>query len=171
MITHSQGGPLGFLVADARPSLVKALISLEPQGPPFEDRVITNSTAVTRPYGLTNIPITYDPLVVNPAVDLPRVTVPPTGPDLSECVLQASPPKKLINLVKIPQLVVTTEASFHAVYDYCTVLYLQQAGVDAEFLNLSQAGIHGNAHFLFLEKNNLEIAAKVEGWMRSKLAS
>lgn len=57
LIMHSQAGPLRFLIADARPSLVKALISLEPQGPPFEDRVITNSTAITRPYGLTNIPL------------------------------------------------------------------------------------------------------------------
>ncbi len=169
MITHSQGGPLGFLIADARPSKVKALISLEPQGPPFEDRVITNSTATTRPWGITNIPITYRPPVVNPDTDLLRVTIPPAGSDLSQCVLQASPAKQLPNLARIPQLVVTTEASFHAVYDYCTVRYLQQAGVPVDFLDLPKAGIHGNAHFLFLERNNLEIAAEVERWMRSKL--
>lgn len=169
IITHSQGGPLGFLIADARPKLVKALISLEPQGPPFEDRVITNSTAITRPYGLTNIPITYQPPVNNPSTDLSRVTLPPAGPDLSECVLQASPAKQLPNLAKIPQLVVTTEASFHAVYDYCTVRYLQQAGVNVDFLDLPEAGIHGNAHFLFLEKNNLVIATRIEEWIRSKI--
>ena len=170
IVTHSHGGALGFLIADARPLLVKALISLEPLGPPFEDIIIMNNTAA-RPYGLTTIPITYDPPVVNPAVDLPRVTIPPAGLNLSRCVLQASPAKKLSKLASIPHLVVTTEASYHAVYDYCTVLYLQQAGVDVDFLNLPLAGIHGNAHFLFLEKNNLEIAAKVEGWIRGKVAT
>ena len=170
IVTHSHGGALGFLIADARPLLVKALISLEPLGPPFEDRIIMNNTDA-RPYGLTTIPITYDPPVINPAVDLPRVTIPPAGPNLSQCVLQASPPKRLSKLASIPQLVVTTEASYHAVYDYCTVLYLRQAGVDVDFLNLPLAGIHGNAHFLFMEKNNLEIAAKVEGWIRSKVAT
>ena len=170
MITHSQGGPLGWLIADARPSLVKALVSLEPQGPPFEDRVTTNSTAITRPYGLTNIPITYDPPVVEPATDLARVTIPPSGPNLSECVQQASPAKRLVNLVKIPQLLVTTEASFHAVYDYCTARYLQQAGVNVDFLDLPKAAVHGNAHFLFLEKNNLEIAARIESWIRDKIS-
>ena len=169
IITHSQGGPLGFLIADARPALVKALISLEPQGPPFEDRVITHSTTVTRPYGLTNIPITYNPPVANPATDLSRMTIPSAGHDLSECVLQASPAKKLPNLARIPQMVVTSEASFHAAYDYCTVRYLQQAGVIVDFLDLPTFGIHGNAHFMFLEKNNIEIAAAVEAWIRSKL--
>ena len=170
IVTHSHGGALGFLIADARPLLVKALISLEPLGPPFEDIIIMNNTAA-RPYGLTTIPITYDPPVVNPAVDLPRVTLPPAESNLSPCVLQASPPKKLSKLVGIPHLVVTTEASYHAVYDYCTVLYLRQADVDVDFLNLPRAGIHGNAHFLFLEKNNLESAARVEGWIRSHVAS
>lgn len=169
IVTHSQGGPLGFLIADARPTLVKALISLEPQGPPFQDRVIMNSTVTTRPYGLTNIPITYEPPVVDPAADLSLVTNPPTKPGKSDCILQASPVKRLPNLAKFPQLVVTTEASFHAVYDYCTVRYLQQAGVSVDFLDLPKTGIHGNAHFLFLEKNNLEIAAAVEAWMRSRL--
>ncbi len=169
MVTHSQGGPIGFLIADVRPALVKALISLEPTGPPFEDRIITNSTAIARPYGLTNIPITYDPQVTNPTSDLSRVTIPPARSGLSDCILQKSPAKQLPHLIKIPQLVVTSEASFHAEYDYCTVRYLRQAGVTVDHLDLPKAGIHGNAHFLFLEKNNLEIAARVEEWIRSKL--
>jgi len=144
---------------------VKAIVSLEPEGPPFQDRVISNSTATTRPYGLTYIPITYSPPVADPNTDLLRTDVAPAGAGLTDCLLQASPPRKLINLVKIPNLVVTSEASFHAGYDYCTVLYLKQAGVPTDFLDLPQAGIHGNAHFLFMEKNNLEIAARVEQWL------
>ena len=169
IITHSQAGPLGFLITDARPRSVKALISLEPQGPPFQDRVITTSTAITRPYGLTAIPITYSPPVRNPATDLRQMTVPPAGSDLSDCILQVPPARQLPNLSKVPQLIVTSEASFHAVYDYCTVKYLRQAGVMVDFFNLSQSGIHGNAHFVFLERNNLAIAAEVEHWIRTKV--
>lgn len=35
VLCNSLGGPAGFLVADARPALVKGLIALEPIGPPF----------------------------------------------------------------------------------------------------------------------------------------
>ena len=66
-------------------------------------------------------------------------------------------------------LVVWGEASFHATYDYCTVNYLQQAGVDTQALNLSAAGVHGNAHFVFLEKNSVQIAEMIYGWVKGKV--
>lgn len=106
---------------------------------------------------------------MNPAVDLKRTSVQPEGPSLSDCILQVSPAKQLPNLARLPHLIVTTQASFHAVYDYCTVRYLQEAGVPVDFLDLPKARIYGNAHFMFLEKNNLVIAAEVERWMKSKL--
>ena len=37
----------------------------------------------------------------------------------------------------------TSEASYHAVYDYCTVAYMTQAGVRVEWLNLPDVGIYG----------------------------
>ena len=172
LITHSEGGLIGFAIADVRPSLVKALISIEPEGPPFEDFPRVPNSKIDRPFGLTSIPITYNPPVRDPATDLHTKIIPPAGKNLSECVTQASsPPKKLVNLAKVPQLVVTSEASFHAIYDYCTVQYLKQGGVDVDFLELSKDGIHGNAHFLFMEKNNLDIAAKIEAWISKKKLS
>ena len=99
-------------------------------------------------------------------IDLPRTDVAPAAADLSDCVLQAEPPRKLINLARMPHLVVMSEASYHAVYDYCTVRYLEQGGVHVEYLDLPQAGVHGNAHLFFLEKNNLAIAARVEEWIQ-----
>ena len=156
-------------MADARPSLMKALITIEPQGPPFRSGFNISNTAIVTPYGLTNIPITYSPPVENPATDLHLETHPAPNSNLSDCVLQASPAKKLPNLARVPQLVVTSEASYHAQYDYCTVGFLRQAGVDADFLDLPKAGIHGNAHFLFMERNNLEIASRVELWLRGKV--
>ena len=34
MLMHSQGGPIGWAIADARPDLVKAIVAVEPNGPP-----------------------------------------------------------------------------------------------------------------------------------------
>ena len=36
MFTHSQAGPFGWLLADARPKLVRGIVAVEPSGPPFE---------------------------------------------------------------------------------------------------------------------------------------
>src|SRR5262245_29056202 len=35
LVTHSAGGPAGWLAADARPELVKGIVAIEPLGPPF----------------------------------------------------------------------------------------------------------------------------------------
>ena len=62
-----------------------------------------------------------------------------------------------------------SEASYHAPYDYCTSRYLTQAGVKHEFVSLPDAGIRGNGHMMMLEKNNLEIAALLDGWTRKNV--
>ena len=169
-IGHSQGGGLSFLAADARPSLIRLLILLEPSGPPFQNRIINlpanGSSPWVRPYGLTTTPIAYDPPVVHPAVDLPSVDYPPPpASGLQDCILQREPAKRLKNLAKVPTLVVTSESSYHAGYDGCTVRYLQQGGVQTTFMNLSAEGVHGNAHFIFMEKNNIQIVEMVYNWI------
>jgi pimeloyl-ACP methyl ester carboxylesterase len=75
----------------------------------------------------------------------------------------------LPNLAKLPILVVTSEASYHAPYDHCTVKYLQQASVRPTWIKLSDVGIHGNGHMMMLEKNNLEIAAVMARWLADAL--
>jgi hypothetical protein len=52
-----------LVIADVRPQLVKAIISIEATGPPFIG-VVTSSGA-TRRYGLTDIPLTYFPPTMN----------------------------------------------------------------------------------------------------------
>ena len=168
-MTHSQGGPIGFLITDARPSLVRALVSLEPLGSPFSEfpTFSNNPGPLTRLYGLTNIPLSYSPPIINVTTDLATVNVPAPNVELTDCLLQASStPRKLINLAKVPMLLVTAEASYQAQYDYCNVRYLRQGGVNVEHLELGKAGFHGNAHLFFLEKNNLAIAARLERWIR-----
>ena len=62
-------------------------------------------------------------------------------------------------------LVLTSEASYHAPYDHCTVKYLQQAGVKPTWIKLAEQGIRGNSHVMMLEKNNQEIAAVIARWL------
>lgn len=62
-------------------------------------------------------------------------------------------------------MLVTAEASYHAVYDHCTALYLRQAGVSADHARLEAHGIRGNAHMMMLEKNNLQIAKLITDWL------
>ena len=59
VLTHSQAGPFGWLLADARPKLVKGVVAVEPQGPPFQNAVTGEDKA--RPWGITDIPVAYDP--------------------------------------------------------------------------------------------------------------
>jgi pimeloyl-ACP methyl ester carboxylesterase len=40
LLTRSQAGAFGWLIADARPTLVKGIIAVEPFGPPFRDAVL-----------------------------------------------------------------------------------------------------------------------------------
>ncbi len=80
-------------------------------------------------------------------------------------MLQKEPARRLVNLLKIPVLLETGEASAHAAYDEFTVRYLQQAGVNVEHLKLADEGIHGNGHLQFFEKNNLEIVELLESWI------
>jgi pimeloyl-ACP methyl ester carboxylesterase len=164
-VAHSQGGFMSWLIADVRPDLTKAIVSMEPSGPPFRDAVFGNKSA--RPYGLTDVPITYDPPITSVETDLVKQEV--TAPKTMNvpCILQADDPtpRQLVNLKDIPVLLVTAEASYHAEYDWCTVQYLQQAGVNVTHLELAEKGIRGNGHLFFLEKNSDEIAGVIDEWM------
>jgi hypothetical protein len=93
----------------------------------------------------------------------------PDGPDLVRCWLQKAPARQLPNLQKLPILILTAEASYHAPYDHCTVRFLEQAGVRSEWIKLADAGIHGNGHMLMLEKNNLQIAEVMSKWLDKAL--
>ena len=165
MIAHSQGGGLAWPIADIRPDLVHRLVLLEPSGPPFESTIIGSGPA--RPYGLTEVPITYDPPVKNPETDLVKQVVTSKDGDEASCTIQADspPPRKLRNLKKVPMLVVTAESSYHVLQDWCTIMYMRQAGVSVDHSALGDSGIHGNGHMMFLEKNSDIVAAEVQKWI------
>ncbi len=172
LLTHSQAGAFGWPVADARPDLVKAIVAVEPNGPPFY--AVENTGApdwfrdaqtMVNVWGITAVPLAYSPAAAK-AADLAIVRqAKPDAPDLVRCWLQKSPARRLPNLAKVPILVVTSEASYHAPYDHCTVKYLQQAGLQPTWTRLADEGIHGNGHMMMLEKNNMDIAAVMSRWL------
>jgi pimeloyl-ACP methyl ester carboxylesterase len=165
LITHSQAGTYGWLVGDARPDLVKGIVALEPSGPPFQNEPPFGG-GLARPWGVTVTEIQYEPSAGPNATHLSTIVLPPVDSEHTQCIMQAEPAKKLKNLANIPVLIVSGEASFHAPYGQCTVNYLKQAGVDVDYADLGEQGIHGNGHFFFMEKNNLVIAKRVLRWLK-----
>ena len=123
LLTHSQAGPFGWLLADAEPELVKGIVALEPSGPPFS---------------------------------------------MDGWVFQ-DPAPKLPRLSGIPIAFVVSEASYHAQYDHLTSYVMNQCGVDHDLIRLEEAGIHGNGHMMMIEKNSLEIAGLLAGWMEEHI--
>jgi pimeloyl-ACP methyl ester carboxylesterase len=171
LLTHSQSGTFGWLIADARPDLVKAIVAMEPSGPPVRDMIARGAPdwfedgAFTKPYGLTAEPLTYDP---PGELQFVRQET-PDSPGLMCGWLQAEPARKLKNLAHIPVLVVQGEASYHAPYDHNTVAYLRQAGVEATFIRLADRGVTGNGHMLMIEKNNAKIAEIAAEWLAERV--
>ena len=171
VLTHSQSGPFGWQIADMRPQLVKAVLAIEPNGPPFYENTVTGAPEwfkdgpLGRAWGITRLPLTFDPPASDPK-DLAMTRQDKAdGDNLVRCWLPAAPARQLINLKNIPILIITSEASYHAPYDHCTSKFLEQAGVKHSFVRLPQIGIKGNGHMMMLEKNNLEIAAFLNGWI------
>ncbi|KAK2738235.1 hypothetical protein FQN55_000650 [Onygenales sp. PD_40] len=167
MITHSQGGLYGWTIADAQSELVKALIQIEPKGPPFREAVF--STEFTRPWGLSTIPLDFSPYPTDLDEPLKTKAIPSNSTESVDCLIQEEPARQLPNLANVPILIETSEASYHAMYDHCSVLFLKQAGVhDVEHWKLGDMGIHGNAHMQFMEKNSDDIAMALDKWIRLK---
>ncbi|MCC7486591.1 MAG: alpha/beta fold hydrolase [Burkholderiales bacterium] len=167
ILTHSQSGPFGWVVADERPALVKAIVAAEPTGPPFRNAVF--NTTAARPWGVTSTPMKYDPPVADPKELRTQEQAAPDGPNLVRCILQAEPARRLASLQRIPVMIFAAEASYHATYDHCTAKFLNQAGVKTDFVRLEDEGIRGNGHMVMIEKNNLEIAALIHRWLAANV--
>jgi hypothetical protein len=151
-----------------------------------------------RPYGITSMPLAYNPAtllrITEPGVYIEPIPVSLTSvqvqgqkrtcftqnPDFVKentemlaklGILVENPVRQLTNLKGIPQLIVTGEASFHALFDWATVHFLKQAGC-AKLRHLQLGGqgnkITGNGHLMFLEKNSNAVAAEITKWIGSR---
>ena len=175
LLTHSQGGPFGWTIADSRPKLTKGILAIEPNGAPVYEQKFKGppdwfeDESITRPWGITRGPLTFSPVAKSASeMDFARQDR-ADGPGLVRCWLQAGTPRQLTRLAGIPVLIVTAEASYHAPYDHCTSLFLKQAGVEHDFVRLADVGIRGNGHMMMLEKNSLEIAQLLREWIEKNI--
>ncbi len=171
VMTHSQSGAYGWPVADTRPDLVKALIEVEPSGPPVHDVEDIGAPdyfrdgALTRPWGLGVLPLTYAPAAASPSALSFEQQAKADAPDLVRCWLQKAPARQLPKLSSVPILIVNGEASFHAPFEHCTVKFLEQAGLHPTWISLGAVGVHGNGHMMMLEKNSDDIAGIIARWL------
>jgi pimeloyl-ACP methyl ester carboxylesterase len=168
ILSHSQGGAVGWLMADARPNQVKGIVTAEPGGPPIRN-VDTAKIAYAgggMSWGVTASPITYDPpikaaselqVALEEKSDIPG--------DVVACYVQKEPARKLVNLTKIPVVYLSAEGGYHREFDHCLAKWLNQAGVKTQFVKMEDVGLKGNGHEMMLEKNSDDIARWIGGWM------
>jgi len=168
LLTHSQGGSFGWLIADARPNLVKAIVTLEPAAPPIRG-VDTAKVAYNQggglSWGVANNPITYEPAITDPKQLQTVLETQAPSADKVPCYVQQEPARKLKNLQNIPVLLMSMDGSYHREYDHCLAKWLNQAGVKTQYVEPESAGISGNGHMMMLEKNSAEIAKYIGNWL------
>ena len=162
LMTHSAGAPTGWLMADARPSLVAGIVAVEPVGPPFATR-----PSGTLNWGITAAPLTFDPPAARPE-DIATEERPAPFEGAAACLVQKEPARRLPHLCGFPIVVVTSEASWMSMENHGIVDFLSQAGAEVDHLRLESLGIHGNGHAMMLEKNSGHIAAALDQWIRDK---
>jgi pimeloyl-ACP methyl ester carboxylesterase len=167
LLTHSQGGAFGWLIADARPNMVKAIVTVEPAAPPIKG-VDAAKLAYTDggglSWGVTGSAIAYEPAIGNPS-ELQTVLEDKAEPGKVACYAQKEPARKLKNLRNIPVLFLNGEGGYHRIYDHCLAKWLNQAGVHTEYVELEKVGLTGNGHMMMLEKNSAEIAKYMGSWL------
>lgn len=176
LVTHGQGGLFGWAVSDARPDLVRAHVAVEPNGPPFFDVRMRGGKDFyekvgdgrARAYGITRVPLTFDPPVRSPEDLVVTQARAPTAEGRIRCWLQGEPVRALPNLARVPVVVVTAEASFRAATDDCTTAFLTQAGAKPDSLRLAEHGIRGNGHMMMLEKNSDQVADALIAWITAR---
>jgi pimeloyl-ACP methyl ester carboxylesterase len=153
LLTHSAGGPFAWVVADARPQLVKALVAVEAIGPSTVAIPLTFDPPIQSTDELELVPLPDDPSIeMGPLARLPRV-------------VQAEPPRRLASLAQVPIAVVTSDDPAFGALNAATIAFLRQAGCSVDELRLAEHGIRGNGHFMLLEENNAEVLGVILDWL------
>jgi pimeloyl-ACP methyl ester carboxylesterase len=145
VFSHSMGGPAGWLIADARPDLVKALVAIENVGPPFGEMP---PLGLDLKWGLTQAPMTFEPAVENPEE-------------------LGGQPRRMPNLARVPIAYVSAPASPFMGYHDAMVEFLRACGCEVESIKLDEAGVEGNGHAMMLERNNAEALEPIISWVEA----
>lgn len=164
LLVHSAAATSGFLAADGRPGMIKAILAPEPWAPPIMNAEL-DARGPGRIWGMTNFPVHYDPSIKDASELKPVKEAKADGPDLLPCYLQTEPAHKMINLESVPVLNVAGEASYHRPYAHCVAKWLNQAGVKTQFVGLETVGLPGNGHQMMSEKNSAGISKFFMEWL------
>lgn len=150
LVTHSAGGPVGWLAADQAPGMVKAIAAVEPLGPPFA--AVPGFGTLT--WGLTAAPMTFEPSASTP----------------DELRERAPASRRLPSLKGLPVMLLTGGASSFATFADQIVEFLNGGGADTERYHLPSLGIHGNGHGLIFEANSDDTVRPVISWLKERFA-
>ncbi|TLS29745.1 hypothetical protein PpBr36_01877 [Pyricularia pennisetigena] len=185
IITEGSGGVCGLIAADRFPDKIAGLILMGYPYAPFAKpfRLTRFDNGVGRLYhqdtmeecsvltsGLASADLTFDPpLAPTQSLDVAKKYA-DEGEQGAYCFLQdaAKPVRKLVNVAKVPVLVVTPEAGRNWAYDWSVVAFLRQAGVDADWFKLAHFGLFGNGQLMWMEKNGTEVAKLLRAWIVAK---
>ena len=172
LLTHSQGGGIGWDVAEQRPDLVHGIVTVEPGGP----QIGGANTATVEPrdrnpnsWGLTTNPFRFDPPITRPSELNVALEETSERPDEVRCWMQVEPARKLVNFQDVRVLAISGSGTYHRVYDGCIPKWLNQAGARADFIRLEDAGMAGNGHMMMLETNSDDIIEFIHGWGQDNL--
>ena len=171
-ITQSQGGGIGFNVADQRPKLVAGMVAIEPGGPQIgvvDTAKVKYTGRIGNAWGITNLPMHYDPPVNSPDDLKTYLEDKSERSDEVPCYMQKEPVHKLVSLSNMLILSVSAEGTYHRVFDACIPKWLNQAGVKDEFVRLEDVGIHGNMHEMFLDRNSDVVIKFIDEWLRKNV--
>ncbi|OLN92065.1 putative secreted lipase-like protein 1 [Colletotrichum chlorophyti] len=169
LVSHSLGSKFALLLSNDCPQHLAGSINLEPSTIPFWAYGFGLGGRPANPWGLTNTAVDYEPAVSSS--DELASSIESVGTETlarRNCYRQKEPARKLPKISSVPYLAVTGEASVHITYDHCIIDYLKQVGGKPDWIKLSDIGIKGNGHFSHLEKNNLDVAAVIHGWILEK---
>jgi pimeloyl-ACP methyl ester carboxylesterase len=148
VVTHSAGGPSGWLSMDARPNLVKAVLAIEPA------MGITENLAPL---------ITFKPaLAAGEKITTEAQPVERAG--LAACQLQPRDNVRTVPAYAGKQVLFVVSPQSTPMFTptvHCSVHTLNQLGARATLVRLEDKGLLGNGHFMNEELNNGEIAKKV----------
>ena len=147
LLTHSQGGAFGWLVADARPNLVKAIVTLEPAAPPIrgvDNAKVAYAGGGGLSWGVANSPITYEPAVKDASELQTLLDEAAPAPDKVPCYVQAGAGAEAEEPAEHSRALHGGEGSYHRIYDHCLAKWLNQAGVKTEYVEMEKVGLPGN---------------------------
>ncbi len=169
LLTHSQGGGIGFNVADERPNLIAGMVAIEPGGPQIgivgyrQGGVHARQSEFLGPHA--------DAHEVRSAVRQSRpisrfIWSRPNGPATrSAATCRTQPVHKLVGYQNMRILSISAEGTYHRVFDVCIPKWLNQAGAKDDFVRLEDVGIHGNMHEMFLDRNSDQVIKFIDGWL------